>query len=1306
MITVLSLEELQKFPNFRIHEIEIDWIKKAVMFHPMFIIKDDDKVGRRNFYPIEPIKKKKKSEPKEESEKGNEDEEIVELDAYTFTSKCTKELVSLKVKYPHVMKFANISYEEVLIGNKHYFSAIVELISYENNEYNIKFKSKYTSKKKHATRIAEIQLYYLLDYHNGKRNVPFESVESQYIKLVGEEDSIEEENPNSIKNELVLKKSRLVLLEKFYSWLNDRNLFEEANNCASDLTDAMKYIGKKTSEININSFIDNLKEMNIYDDVLEYEAANNINLVDHMLSINNDDSSIQQSIQTNELKVVYLSIIRIGKFNENQDFICEWASRNTTEVHYSMMPFIFKIMFTRHNITYSIKNILKCVVGPIHCEFDMNRALCFFKFKLSRSPVILERGLYNELYTRSLDFTTNNAWNSATTLIIEFSLEANHIEIMYLIKKLTEYGLLIPKKVDKLSFNIIETYHSNYKVPENISDLSFFVRFKIQCLVSKRIIIREAVKYEWIELLKTLPDHIAFALLQAIETKNSLGTSLMKETNDILKSFKCKDTLNRFLTHDQYCFIPHCIITPLRIICEGPIAELSNRVVRHFAKFRNNFIRVSFKEEDIRSNVKNLGKKTARDRILNILNDGFYLEFIDKKYEFLVFSAGQLRAHKAWFFSPTKDDDGKIIDANYIRSWLGNFNNIYNVARYASRLGQAFSSTYPTFDVPKEWIIPIDDIVRNNYIFSDGCGTCSKEIAIMAAKELKLSYVPSVFQIRIGGIKGCLSVDPRLEGYKICVRPSMDKFPCDYTHFEVITWSKPIPAHLNKQIIQILSSRGVKNEAFLNLQKEALEKLITPFKSDHFDTKKIISVLERTWRVKNNKNSIPARAIAMLESGFTLNEPYLNSLIQTINFKRYKELVVMARIPITHGQYAIGIVDEFGILEPGQIFYRMSLGNGHYKTIKGEVIISRSPSLHPADIRITEAVDIKELYHYVDCLVFSSKGDRPLFNECSGGDLDGDQYLIIWDKNFIPKDGNIDPPIYETSRDASRSKDDNPVSLNEVKQYFTEYILNDRLGEIADAHVYYCDKSPKGVFDEKCITLAEYHRIAVDAPKTGKMIPSIKEFAVPEWPDFMEKSSSKVYLSDKILGILYRNADEKNAYFYVQNQKVSLLTIQIDYDLIIEGYQIFVNEAKELRNNYVLELDVLMNLYSLNSESYIVTGDVFWKSGKDRKEWQGQREILDMCLNKLKGVYRSKFFEGLDEKDKYKKASAWYVVTYDPKYYDDFKNEEYEVKISFPWIVDDILCEIKKGALKLQNELEESDSTVEYNHKEALSIQD
>ena len=44
-------------------------------------------------------------------------------------------------------------------------------------------------------------------------------------------------------------------------------------------------------------------------------------------------------------------------------------------------------------------------------------------------------------------------------------------------------------------------------------------------------------------------------------------------------------------------------------------------------------------------------------------------------------------------------------------------------------------------------------------------------------------------------------------------------------------------------------------------------------------------------------------------------------------------------------------------------------------------------------------------------IIFPSKGKRPHPNECSGSDLDGDYYFVFYDKDLIPQESNLIPPM-------------------------------------------------------------------------------------------------------------------------------------------------------------------------------------------------------------------------------------------------------------------------------------------------------
>ena len=54
------------------------------------------------------------------------------------------------------------------------------------------------------------------------------------------------------------------------------------------------------------------------------------------------------------------------------------------------------------------------------------------------------------------------------------------------------------------------------------------------------------------------------------------------------------------------------------------------------------------------------------------------------------------------------------------------------------------------------------------------------------------------------------------------------------------------------------------------------------------------------------------------------------------------------------------------------------------RILRGPVVVTRNPCLHPGDVRLLEAVDAPQLRHLVDCVVFPQKGARPHPSEMGG----------------------------------------------------------------------------------------------------------------------------------------------------------------------------------------------------------------------------------------------------------------------------------------------------------------------------------
>ena len=108
------------------------------------------------------------------------------------------------------------------------------------------------------------------------------------------------------------------------------------------------------------------------------------------------------------------------------------------------------------------------------------------------------------------------------------------------------------------------------------------------------------------------------------------------------------------------------------------------------------------------------------------------------------------------------------------------------------------------------------------------------------------------------------------------------------------------------------------------------------------------------------------------------------------------------RLPIKEGGQFIGVLDYTGSLKSNQMFLQIDRmnNNENKEIIKGRAIVYRDPHPIPNDIRTVELIDVPELHHLVNCAVFPASGFFPLHLQCSGGDLDGDKYYVIWDPDF------------------------------------------------------------------------------------------------------------------------------------------------------------------------------------------------------------------------------------------------------------------------------------------------------------------
>ena len=256
----------------------------------------------------------------------------------------------------------------------------------------------------------------------------------------------------------------------------------------------------------------------------------------------------------------------------------------------------------------------------------------------------------------------------------------------------------------------------------------------------------------------------------------------------------------------------HVIITPSRILLEGPYTTQSNRVIRHYQDhdpaLAERFIRVEFRDEDrlaYRWDGDVDGTWFLQQRVGGILRHGF--ELGGRAFEFLAYSTSALREHSVWFVSPFRDPIEGYVTAEHIRSSLGDFSKLLRTpSKYAARIAQAFTATDKSVMIRRDQWEEQPDLGPH----TDGVGTISPELAEMIWEEkCKASrnyrehrIQPSAYQFRFLGYKGVVVVDHRLEGVKMRLRESQRKFPVnnvDEAPFEIArSFDYPNPVHLNR----------------------------------------------------------------------------------------------------------------------------------------------------------------------------------------------------------------------------------------------------------------------------------------------------------------------------------------------------------------------------------------------------------------------------------------------------------------------------------------------------------------------------
>lgn len=451
----------------------------------------------------------------------------------------------------------------------------------------------------------------------------------------------------------------------------------------------------------------------------------------------------------------------------------------------------------------------------------------------------------------------------------------------------------------------------------------------------------------------------------------------------------------------------HVKVTPSRLILNGPLPERNNRVMRKYAGYTNNFVRVSFTDEDglqYRVSPGADGWKFIHDRFGYILAPSNGLSVAEHIFGFLAYSQSGLKSHAVWFVrpfqmsKPSGTGDTVQITAASIIANLGIFDEsvqydprlMYCTARYAARLAQAFTATDAAVEVDPGEISIEPDIMdeERRRSFTDGAGMMSEQLAseiweTLQKKNPRIRGMtrPDVIQIRFQGSKGTLCVNANLPGRRIVLRRSMIKFltvPTMRMIEVAAVFNKPAPFYLNRPLIMLLE--GLKLKGGYEILKTLQDGVIQETRESMQSFATAARLLDRHGLGAGYKLSSVCQGIAKLSVQDPRNS-FLRDALEAANHHILRDLRFRAHIPVPDGYTLVGVADPYDYLPEGEVYVCLTTpGGGEANFLEGRIMIARSPVAHPGDVQVARAVGRPPRGTPFDrtplknALVFSTKG--------------------------------------------------------------------------------------------------------------------------------------------------------------------------------------------------------------------------------------------------------------------------------------------------------------------------------------------
>jgi hypothetical protein len=276
----------------------------------------------------------------------------------------------------------------------------------------------------------------------------------------------------------------------------------------------------------------------------------------------------------------------------------------------------------------------------------------------------------------------------------------------------------------------------------------FNVRWHIHVLIHSGLLFEDQVDERFLERLGSAVTNDGVDLaVAALRKLFSAGKPIqnpakdLERTSNALQASAQKAQTSPVplpLAEANQVLVYRLVITPCRVYALVPEPEPSNRVLRKFSRLSKDgrLVRVSYRDEDLgdlraRALQSNewLSRTLEEDFVPRspvfdrFLRTGFF--FCGRHYEFLAMSASQARRFSRLAFAQEVAPVSVSVDG--IRSFIGNFSCIRNVAKHAVRPGIALSRWESRFAL----LFIVSSIMRVALVDTRRIGSSSNSLDIL-----------------------------------------------------------------------------------------------------------------------------------------------------------------------------------------------------------------------------------------------------------------------------------------------------------------------------------------------------------------------------------------------------------------------------------------------------------------------------------------------------------------------------------------------------------------------------------------------